>query len=328
MVNLQIRKFQTEDSKEIIELWNNEMTQYGYKEFNEESFCRIFTDSPYFNESFTAVLENNSKIYGFACGCVGNDLPHGHKSGFVTCVVLNSSVNTYEKFSELIAEIEKAFAENGKKTSEVLFFNPMMLPWYIPNTHHHEHNNAPGVPMDTPMFTWYRSSGYETYAVECAMYLDLKNGFIIPENILKKEKKSVEKGYYIELMSMDKHKNIEGMLKSLQNPLWEKKIMQALKQRKPVLAAVKDGEAVGFAGPVIRTPNGRGYFSGIGVSPKHQGNGMGTVLFFKLCEAFANIGTDYMSLYTGEENPAKEIYEQAGFKTVRKFAVMKKELKL
>lgn len=63
----------------------------------------------------------------------------------------------------------------------------------------------------------------------------------------------------------------------------------------------------------------------IGVHPEHEGHGLGTILFFKLCEAFKAIGTDYMSLYTGSTNPAIRIYEKAGFRTVKRFSIMRRE---
>ncbi len=91
------------------------------------------------------------------------------------------------------------------------------------------------------------------------------------------------------------------------------------------MIAARDGKAVGFAGPVIRQESGRGYFAGIGVNQEHEGHGLGSILFFKLCEAFIKVRADYMSLYTGIENPAINIYKKAGFKEVREFAVMRKE---
>ncbi|WP_332310194.1 GNAT family N-acetyltransferase [Paenibacillus sp. P22] len=63
-----------------------------------------------------------------------------------------------------------------------------------------------------------------------------------------------------------------------------------------------------------------------GVEPSHEGHGLGTILFFRLCEAFRSAGAEYMSLYTGSGNPALRIYEKAGFRTVKEFAVMRKEL--
>jgi Acetyltransferase (GNAT) family. len=93
-----------------------------------------------------------------------------------------------------------------------------------------------------------------------------------------------------------------------------------------VLVAAREGRVVGFAGPMIRQKNGRGYFTGIGVVKEHEGHGLGTILFYKLCKEEKAVGAGYMSLYTGADNPAGKIYRQAGFVTVQEFAVMRKML--
>jgi ribosomal protein S18 acetylase RimI-like enzyme len=129
----------------------------------------------------------------------------------------------------------------------------------------------------------------------------------------------------VELFDSDKHSGVEEMLAVFDNPLWEREIGRCTANRVPVVIAAYEGKTVGFAGPVIRQDNGRGFFAGIGVHPEHEGHGLGSILFFKLCEAFQNIQTEYMSLYTGSSNPAIRIYEKAGFRTVKQFAVMRKE---
>jgi ribosomal protein S18 acetylase RimI-like enzyme len=140
------------------------------------------------------------------------------------------------------------------------------------------------------------------------MYLNL-NDFFIPEAIKEKEAKAALDHYEISLFDRQKHRGVAEMLSLLDNPLWEKEITQCTKENIPVLVAAKEGEVVGFAGPIIRQKNGRGYFTGIGVVKEQEGHG---------------IGTEYMSLYTGSENPAGKIYQQAGFVTVQQFAIMRK----
>jgi ribosomal protein S18 acetylase RimI-like enzyme len=83
---------------------------------------------------------------------------------------------------------------------------------------------------------------------------------------------------------------------------------------------------VGFAGPVYPEPTGRGYFAGIGIHPDYQHHGLGKILFYHLCEEEKRAGAKYMSLFTGEGNPARNIYKQAGFSEVRRFGVMLKDL--
>lgn len=318
-----IVKYDGKYDAEIIDLWNRAAVRDGYKELDANSFKEIFSGNRYFKQANTFVLDNDG-VKGFACGCTGDDLPLGDKSGYITCIVLDSEYENQEYFRLLLEQLETSFLDQGKKQAEVLFFNPMLLPWYIPGTPKHEHNNAPGVFAGSFSHKELLENGYAERTRECAMYLELSK-FMIPESILEKETKAKAAGYEVTLFDNSKHGGIEEMLKGFDNILWQKEISKCTREGIPVVIAARDGKAVGFAGPVIRQDSGRGYFAGIGVNPEHEGHGLGSILFFKLCEAFIKVGADYMSLYTGIENPAINIYKKAGFKKVMEFAVMRKQ---
>lgn len=311
--------------QEVIDLWNKEAVKDSYKEMTEEDFSRIFTNHANFDPACTFVWLEDGRVTGFACGCTGDELPLGDVAGYITCIVLDSGSEKQDRYAELLQAMERRFLELGKKQSEVLFFNPMQLPWYIPDTDRHEHNNAPGLPVGSELHQFLLQQGYAERATQCAMYLKLGT-FEVPDSILAKEEKAAAEGYAVELLDIGKHTGLAEMLDTLGNPLWKREIGSSAESHTPVVIAAHEGKTVGFAGPVIRQPNGRGYFAGIGVMPEHEGHGLGSSLFFRLCEAFQNIGTDYMSLYTGSNNPAIRIYEKAGFSTVKTFAIMRKEL--
>ena len=308
----------------IIKLWNTEAVKDGYVELNHKSFENIFKSSPYFKVENTFVIYNNG-VVGFACGCTGDDLPLGETSGYITCIILTKEMQTINNFLRLANVLETSFKNQGKKQSEVLFFNPMMLPWYIPSTKKHQHNNAPGAPVDSYFHKFLLETGYIERTRECAMYLNL-DSFELPEDIFEKERGLLNLNYEVSLFDGGKHFGVTEMLKKFNNPLWQQEIDKCTKNGTPVVIAAKSRKVVGFAGPVIRQETGRGYFTGIGVHPEHEGHGLGSILFFKLCEAFKNINVEYMSLYTGLNNPAIKIYKNAGFIPVKEFAVMRKEL--
>lgn len=308
----------------VIDLWNTVAVRDGYKEMTEASFSGLFTDNRYFDQENTFVLVEEGEVKGFACGCTGSDLPLGDHAGYITCIVLADEVCTDDNYKMMLEHLEGRFQSLGKKQADVLFFNPMMLPWYIPDTPRHEHNNAPGAPTGSRLHSFLLGQGYVERAQECAMYLNLSS-FSIPQEVRGKEEKANAEGYTVELFDQGKHHGVTDMLQGFDNPLWQKEIAQSTEDGVPVVVAAHHGKVVGFAGPVIRQESGRGYFAGIGVHPEHEGHGLGSILFFKLCEAFQQIGTDYMSLYTGSTNPAIRIYEKAGFKTVRTFSIMRRE---
>ncbi|MDG0809564.1 GNAT family N-acetyltransferase [Cohnella rhizosphaerae] len=310
----------------VVALWNGSAVREGYKELTRETFAEIFTANRYFDPACAFVLPDGGEVRGFACGCTGDDLPLGDVAGYITCIVLAEGFDTDANRAALLDALETRFRTLGKRQSEVLFFNPMRLPWYIPGTPGHEHNNAPGVPADAGLYRFLLSEGYADRARQCAMYRPLAD-FAIPADIRAKEAKAEEAGYAVELFDPRRHTGLAEMLAGLDNPAWEREIAACAADGVPVvIAAAPGGQAAGFAGPVVRQDNGRGYFAGIGVHPDHEGCGLGSILFFKLCEALRDVGADYMSLFTGSGNPAIRIYEKAGFDTVRQFAIMRKEL--
>ncbi|MBM7566839.1 GNAT family N-acetyltransferase [Paenibacillus sacheonensis] len=309
----------------VLTLWNAAAVAEDYKELDAASFDRIFLSNPYYDPANAFVLlDEHGAAQGFACGCTGDDLPLGDVAGYITCIALAEAYRNDGAYGMLLGALEARFRELGKKQADVLFFNPMMLPWYVPGTPKHEHNNAPGVPVGSPFHVYLLAHGYAERTQECAMYLNLSD-FDWPDEMRSKEAKANAEGYEVELFDPQLHNGIEAMLVGFDNPLWQREIAQCAVEGVPVVIAAQGGKAVGFAGPVIRQDNGRGYFAGIGVHPDHEGHGLGSLLFFRLCEAFRAIGTDYMSLYTGIKNPAIRIYEKAGFKTVKHFAIMRRE---
>ncbi len=310
----------------IITLWNRVAVKIGYKDLDILSFSRLFLNNPYFSPDKTFVMTEGGKVTGFACGCVGEDLPLGENSGYITCVILDEDYEDACRYRILLHRLEETFIKTGKIRSEVLFFNPIMLPWYIKGATRREHNNAPGVFKSSRLYREMLKDGYVERTTEHAMYLDLEH-FHIPEVILGKEKKIQAEGYEVVFFNNNRHCQVKEMLSKLSNPLWEKEILRCIKDGVPVLVAARQNRVVGFAGPVIKQENKRGYFTGIGVIKEEEGHGLGTLLFYKLCDEEKKAGAEYMSLFTGADNKAGKIYEQAGFKVVEKFGVMRKILK-
>lgn len=309
----------------ILFLWNRAAVKTGYKEMDIRSFGELILNNPYFDPAKTFVMTEKGEVKGFACGCMGEDLPLGKTSGYITCVILDEAYEDSGKYKLLLSRLEETFRSAGKTQSEILFFNPMMLPWYIKGTDRHEHNNAPGVFKSCRLYKELLQNGYAERTTEHAMYLDLSL-FHIPDRILEKEKRIQADGYEVTFFDKERHYEVKKMLTALNNPLWEKEIKKCTGEGIPVLVAARNDRVVGFAGPIIKQENRRGYFTGIGVMKEEEGHGLGTLLFYKLCEEEKKAGAEYMSLFTGAGNPAGKIYEQAGFMVVEKFAVMRKFL--
>lgn len=320
-----LRKYQKSDERKLFEFWNHEGVRAGYKALDEAEFSATFTSNKYFSEDLALILEEEDEICGFACGCVGDDIPHGKIAGYITCVVLDNCHETRENMMQMIKLLEDGFKTKGRSRSDYLFFNPMRLTWLIKGTDGHEHNNAPGVFKTSVLYSVMKELGYKEVTNECAMHMNLE-GYEIPERIIMKEREAASLGYEVEFYEKLKVDCIDAMLEDFDNPLWSKEIAECAANGTPILFASKDGKAVGFAGPTVCEPSGRAYFSGIGVNKAHEGHGLGTILFYKLLYGFKLVGVKYVTLFTGKENKAKEIYMKAGFTVEEEFATFRKEI--
>ena len=321
---MEIRLFSLDDLGQVVQLWNNEATKYHYKPFTEQSFLETFIDHRYYDQACVFVAYEEEKLIGFAAGCTGDDLPLGDIAGYITTVIMMEQA-TSEQYYALIECLEARFIALGKRQADVLFFNPVKLKWSIPSSPNHEHNNAPGIVRNLPMYGHLLERGYIDRATQCGMYLPLGQ-FVVPASIVEKEQAAAKEGYLITFFDTNKHTGLEQLLTSLKNPQWQKDVAYYANQGVPLLIAEKNEQCVGFSGPIIREETGRAFFCGIGVHPEHEGYGLGTALFFRMVEAFQQANCDYISLFTGSNNPALKIYDKAGFKIEREFATMRKEL--
>lgn len=320
-----IRNYEPRDEEELWQLWCTAGEKDGYAPLDREGFRQTLTENPWFQPEHTFVLTRENRVAGFVNGCVDERIPRGAERGYVGCLLLGEGESTQENAGQLLAALEDSFRKKGRPWAAVTFFNPIHLPWVVPGTPGHQHNNLPGIPTDLPLHGWMKDFGYQEAAREVAMYLNLAD-YRCPDWVEEKARVMAAEGYTVAPYNPRKHWGLEAMLSALGNPLWQEEIPRAAREGKLVLAALKDDHVAGFTGPVWPEPSGRGYFTGIGVSPEFEHHGLGTLLFYRLLDAECRAGAKYMSLFTGVENPARGIYEKAGFQPRREFGVMLKKL--
>lgn len=320
-----IRNFLPGDGEALYRLWNSRGCEMGYAALSEEKFHKLLLNHPDFTPQYTFVLEEDGQILGFVNGCTGDHIPRGNERGYVSCLILSPEADNGENTALLLSALETAFRAAGRQYAAVTFFNPIRLPWVIPGTEGHQHNNAPGVAVDLPLHGRMLSLGYREAAREEAMYLDLQE-FSVPERVEKKAEAMASKGYTVARYDEKIHFGLTEMLDALGNPLWSSEIPAAAEQGMEVLVGLQGSRVAGFTGPIYPEETGRGYFTGLGVAPEFEHHGLGSLLFYRLCQREREAGAKYMSLFTGAENPARNIYLDAGFRVCRSFGVMLKNL--
>ena len=320
-----IRNYLPGDGLALLHIWNTAGVRDGFAPLDQGDFEQILLNHPDFSPEFTFVLEEEGKILGFCNGCTGDHIPRGKERGYVSCVLLADEADSDENAALLLDALEDAFRKAGRIHGAVTCFNPIRLPWVIPGTDNHQHNNAPGIAIDIPLYQRMLNRGYKEGSRERAMYLDLAQ-YETPQWIEEKAQRMAEKGRTVGRYAPQLHTGLEEMVEALGNPMWSAEIPAAGRNGMDLLVALQDNVCAGFTGPVYPEKTGRGYFAGIGVAPQFEKRGFGTLLFYRLLDREKETGAQYMSLFTGEENHAGEIYIGAGFRVVRRFAVMLNEL--
>lgn len=320
-----LRNYTNTDRPAVAGLWQRSAARQGYAPRTPRQLDPLLFEHPYFNDRHAFVWETEGGVGAFICGCTGEDIPRGNERGYFTCFLADETLDTPELCAAMFAALEESFRAAGKRCSAVTFFNPMRLPWVIPGTPGFEHNNMPGIAAELPLHGRMLAQGYTEAARECAMYRSLAN-FTLPPQIEALQARLETEGYTVRPYDAARHTGLEEMLAALENPDWTAQITHAGRTGQLLPVALCGDVVAGFAGPVYPEPTGRGYFAGIGIAPAYQGHGLGKLLFFRLCQAEKEAGARYMSLFTGETNHARKIYESAGFQQVRSFGVLLKTL--
>jgi len=321
---IEIRNFILKDVEDVCHLFNDQ--KLIYHPWDRTYFMKKFLENPYFCSDCTFIVTHLDQVIGYGSGLYKKVIVQNEvKSiGYVTMVVVSSNYRRKKIGSQLLEKIEAVLNKKGVSRIDCSFFNPINLNWMIPNTNKHEHPNAPGVVYPSDAYHFFLNHGYHAVAKENAYYLKLSE-FELPSAIKEKVEDLKEQGITFEYFDQTKH-HYGDLFDRLGNEAWKEEITKASVEKKlPVLTPIYQNEAIGFTGPLYVEENGRGYFTGIGVHPNYRSNGVGKILFFLLCYHLKQLGAIYMSLFTGEENKARRMYENANFKIVKSFYVMRKE---
>ena len=278
----------------------------------------------FFSQEYNSIgvyKEKDGELIGFAFGTVCE------KTLYVSYIGVKTEHRRKGIGMELYLELEQeAFLENPLiEKIDCMFYNPCSLPWIIPNHLPHEHAGVPGVDMECDAYGFFKSLGFEDYADQRAYYMPLKN-FELPHDVEEKKERLKKQGIEICYFNEDKHFGFSQLFDNLKNEGWRKGVMSNLDKK--IVVAVKDGRIIGYTGPLIVSSEGRGTFCGVGVHTDFRSFGIGKVIFSTLCHGLKEMGAEYISLFTGETNPAKFMYESIGFELVRKFSCMRKMLNI
>ena len=296
----------------------NLLTQNGdtlFKPLTVSSFERLFLDPAICPAVFVGY--EGDRLIAFGAGnCTG-------ETGYITYIGVLPGYRR-SGCGRMIAEtLEAALADTHPemKKIELVFYNPTELPWFIPGHAPHDHAGEPGVDMSTPAYPFFSSLGYRAWTVQNTYYLPLAD-YRCPDEMAGRLARLKENGIEITRYDRNIHHGFSELFDNIGNEGWRKRVMSRLDE--DIVVAVRNGQVIGYTGPLSVSKEGRGLFCGIAVRTEYRHHGIGKALFAGLCAGLSEKGASFMSLFTGDNNPARYVYESAGFTIVRSFATMRK----
>lgn len=306
---------------QCVDLWNS-YTESGdvvFKPIDEAGFKVLFMRDGINNIS--AALEDEKGLAGFGYA----NFADGAIVAYITYIGVRKDLRGTGVAKELLDMLEADLkkANPALEKIELVFYNPCQIAWNIPNAAPHDHPGVPGVDMDSAAYSFFKKAGYVDYAIQNTYYLPLEK-YVYPDAIAtgieRLKEAEIEIGYY----DNERHYGFPEFFDNIKNEGWRKQVLSRLDQR--IVVATHNGKVVGYTGPLTISEEGRGMFCGIGVHTEYRQHGIGKIIFATMCKCHSENGASFMSLFTGTTNPARKIYEGAGFGIVRTFADMRKVL--
>lgn len=326
---MEIKKFDESLISDVVLLWNESVVPYSvYAEFTEATFREKFLCNPLYDEDGSCVVIENGKVIGFGNATYNNlNKEASLTPGYITCIAVDKDYWRQGIGTKVLLYLEDFLRSKGKTFVRNFFGNPINLKWYIPGYVKHEHAGAPAVDFNTPYYFLLMANGYNVNGQQDAYHIDLTK-YVMPQRVIDKIKENEKDGYTLTIYDEKIHYGFDELFDALGSEGWRQAIKNNLAKEKPlpILIAQKDGEILGFTGPINNEPSGRAFLAGVAIHPKVQARGLGKTMFCTLCEKSKENGSTFMTLFTGADNKARNIYMYAGLRLVRSFAIMRKDL--
>ena len=283
-----------------------------YRPLDEEEFNRIFHIG---GELTISAINDECKTVGF----LSARLPNSDGVSYLTYFGVLPEYRSTSCASELLDEAENILKnEYQAERIDIVFHNPAHLPWIIPSSTD-GHPCAPGIQSDSPAAQLLLRRGYAEWCAQISYYSSL-DGYKVSEDQKKRLEALEADGIKITYYDSTRHRGLAELFDAINNPGWKKTVLAHLDQ--PIVVAVDEnanGLVIGYTGPLSQVREGagiRGNFCGIGTHPDYRGRGIATLIFCEMCRHHSGHGATFMSLYTGENNPARRVYEYAGCRGV------------
>ena len=133
---------------------------------------------------------------------------------------------------------------------EVVFYNPVQLPWYIPHGNGDWHPCLPGVDKSSGLYLFLKNRGWRDFATQNVYYRRMSDYEDGP-GIAATRERLFSEGIELTLYDPAKHRGLPELFDNIGNPGWKAYVLAHLDL--PVVVAVDrnaDGLVVGYTGPL------------------------------------------------------------------------------
>lgn len=311
----------------VYECYNNNVGDF-YKKLSYEEFSNNLYNHVEFDKNGVFVAVSNETLVGFICSHVRHiEEFDDTKPGYISTFIVDNNYLNLGVGKKLLSLAEEYIKSLGKKKVRFGYMCTLNWPWYIPDTNSHDHNGAPGVLVNSKLYLYLSNNGYDIIDEQDAFHLNLSE-FNVPKRVLDDLEVCKNEGIYITLYDKEKHFGLDEFYQDINDEAFERVIRYNLSLENPMPFAVivKDNKIMGWTGAFYTEKSGRAHFDGIVISPKVRGKGLGRALFATLAEYSKTHGSEFMTFFTGRKNFARYIYLSLGFKIIRSFAIMEKEI--
>lgn len=329
---MEFKTFSSVYEQQIYDLYCNFREEDDFfKIMSFEEFQGHLFKNPFFQPEGNFVALDGDKVVGYGGALVKpSDDANPNASGYIHTFIVKKEYRRQGIGSKLLELCEEYIKSKGRASARLVFISPINWPWYIPHTEHHMHPGTPAVRINSEMYLFLYHHNYFVNSIHEGFHLPLSQ-YELPQGVVKKMEENKERGLFVEMYDPNKHYGVEEFCKKIEgsNAGFAHAIRSNLAkpEPKPFLCANENGRMVGWTGAIWNEASGRGHFDGIIVDEDIRGAGLGKALFCYLCYQSKLNGAQYMTFFTGLDNPARYIYLSAGFKIAQSFADMKKNFK-
>ena len=323
-----MKSLNSRNADKALSLYNHSIQsgEQNLKVLSKPEFIDLFLSPSKGNRTFASYTDDEN---GFVIGTYDG----GIDRFFLTMIVVDPQYRRRGYGTHLVDHLQYQMDELSGQLCrkippmEISYFDPVNIRWILPGTKEHTHQNSQGVKLGSGAHLFFKNLDFRDFSTQNTYHL-LLSDYEWPKTKLEVYEERVKKaGFSIEFYDASKHTGMQEVVDDLNNDLWNWQIPQEMNRPdgpRPIVIVNDHGHIGGFAGPIVVEEDGRCWLLGVAVHSKCRGSGCATLLFNQMCQAFKDAGAVYLTLFTGEDNPARKIYESAGMKILYSWATMRR----